>query len=58
MAHHLLVVIWHLLTEQATYQKMGPDYTARFDDPARRQRHLVHQLEQLGLKVTLQPAAA
>lgn len=54
VAHHLLVVVWHLLTEAATYQQMGPDYTDRFDDPARRQR----QLEQLGLKATLEPVAA
>jgi transposase len=58
VAHHLLVVIWHVLAEQATYQEMGPGYADRFDDPARRQRFLVHQLEQLGLKVTIQPAAA
>jgi hypothetical protein len=58
VAHHLLVIIWHMLTEQTTYAELGPDYTSRFDDPARRQRHLVHQLEQLGLKVTLEPAAA
>ena len=57
VAHHLLVVIWHVLKEQATYDEMGPDYTTRSDDPTRRQRHLIHQLEQLGLKVTIQPAA-
>jgi transposase len=58
VAHHLLVIIWHILTEHVTYNEMGPDYLARFDDPARRQRHLVHQLEQLGLKVTIQHTAA
>lgn len=58
VAHHLLVVCWHLLAEEATYDEMGPEYTSRFDDPARRQRHLVHQLEQLGYRVTLEPSAA
>jgi transposase len=58
VAHHLLIVIWHVLTEEATYQEMGPGYTDRFDDPARRQRFLIHQLEQFGLKVTIEPAAA
>jgi len=58
VAHHLLIVVWHLLADEITYQEMGPDYTTRFDDPGRRQRQLVHQLEQLGLKVTVQPAAA
>ena len=57
VAHHLLVVVWHLLTDQATYNEMGADYLARFDDPNRRQRHLVHQLEQLGYRVNLEPAA-
>jgi transposase len=57
VAHHLLVVIWHLLNTGGTYDEMGADYASRFDDPARRQRQLVHQLEQLGLKVTLEPAA-
>jgi transposase len=58
VAHHLLIVVWHLLHDGGTYQEMGPDYTARFDDPARRQRYLVHQLEQLGLEVTIAPTAA
>jgi transposase len=57
VAHHLLVVIWWVLHEHIPYNEMGPDYLARFDDPARRQRHLVHQLEQLGLTVTITPAA-
>ena len=57
VAHHLLIVIWHLLTEHATYNELGADYLARRDDPARRQRTLIHQLEQLGLKVTTEPAA-
>jgi transposase len=58
LAHHLLVVAWHLLAESVTYHELGPDYATRPDDPARRQRHLVHQLEQLGLKVTVEPTAA
>jgi transposase len=58
VAHHLLVVIWHLLAHDAPYQELGADYLERRDDPARRQRHLVHQLEQLGCKVTIEPATA
>jgi len=57
VAHHVLIVVWHLLAERATYHELGPDYLARYDDPTRRQRHLVHQLEQLGLHVTVEPAA-
>ena len=57
VAHHLLIVVWHLLAERATYHELGPDYLARYDNPTRRQLHLVHQLEQLGLHVTIEPAA-
>src|SRR5205823_7400061 len=57
VAHHLLVVAWHVLTDQTTYTEMGAGYQERFDDPARRQRYLVHQLEQLGYRVNLEPAA-
>jgi transposase len=58
VGHHLLVVIWWMLHEHVPYNEMGGDYLARHVDPQRRQRQLVHQLEQLGLKVTLEPAAA
>jgi hypothetical protein len=57
VAHHLLIVIWHLLHDQTPYHEMGADYATRPDDPTRRQRHLVHQLQQLGYQVTIQPAA-
>ena len=46
-----------MLTDQQPYHELGPDYLARIDDPARRRRHLVHQLEQLGYQVELTPAA-
>lgn len=58
VAHHLLVVIWWMLHERVPYSEMGADYLARRVDPERRQRQLVHQLERLGLKVTVAPAAA
>ncbi len=58
VGHHLLVLIWWMLHEHVTYNEMGHDYLTRRVDPQRRQRQLVHQLEQLGLKVTVEPAAA
>ena len=58
VGHHLLVVIWWMLHEHVPYSEMGHDYLARRVDPERRQRQLVHQLEQLGLKVTVEPVAA
>ena len=57
VGHHLLIVIWWILHDRVPYQEMGEGYQQRFDDPQRRQRHLVRQLEQLGLEVTVQPAA-
>lgn len=58
VGHHLLVIIWWMLHERVAYNEMGADYLARRVDPERRQRQLIHQLEQLGLKVTVEPAAA
>lgn len=57
VAHHLLVVIWWMLSEHVPYNELGEDYLTRRIDPERRKRHLVHQLEQLGVTVTLEPAA-
>jgi transposase len=57
VAHSLLVVIFHLLKGKATYQELGADYFDRLDQD-RLTRGLVRRLEQLGLKVTLEPAAA
>lgn len=57
VGHHLLVVIWWMLTERVAYTEMGDDYQQRSIDPDRRRRYLVEQLEQLGLKVTLETAA-
>jgi transposase len=57
VGHHLLVVIWWMLHERVPYNEMGEDYQQRRADPERRKRHLVHQLEQLGVKVTIEPAA-
>jgi transposase len=57
VAHHLLVVIWWMLSEHVPYNELGEDYLTRRIDPERRKQRLVHQLEQLGVKVTLEPAA-
>lgn len=57
VGHHLLKVIWWMLTERVPYDEMGDDYQERRVDPDRRRRYLIAQLEQLGLDVTVQPAA-
>jgi transposase len=57
VAHTLLTIIWHMLSEGTLYTELGPDYLTRDDNPDRRRRHLVNQLEHLGYKVALTPAA-
>jgi transposase len=55
----ILVTVWHLLADPyAKYTDLGPDYYHTRIDKERRKRHLVQQLEALGLQVTLAPAAA
>jgi hypothetical protein len=59
VGHSILVIAWHILASDAvTYHDLGGDYFTRRDDPTRRQRQLIRQLEQLGLTVTVEPAAA
>jgi transposase len=54
----ILVIIWHLLSgPQARFADLGPDFCARHIDPDRRKRNHVRQLEALGYKVILEPAA-
>jgi len=55
----MLVIIWHLLSDPTLeYVDLGADYyDLRNADPKRRQREHVRQLEALGYKVTLEPAA-
>jgi transposase len=57
VAHSLLVVIYHLLKRKTIYSELGADYFDRLNQ-TRLTRGLVRRLEQLGHRVTLQPAAA
>lgn len=57
VAHTLLVIIWHVLADEATYRELGSDYFMRRNDAEARQRYLVRELEKLGNQVTLTPAA-
>jgi transposase len=54
----ILVIIWHLLSdENAHYHDLGPDFYDNRIGPERIKRNHVRQLEALGYKVTLEPAA-
>ena len=56
-AHTVLVMSYHLLTDQRPSTDWGADY---FDtlETARIERHHVRRLEQWGYSVTLTPAVA
>jgi transposase len=57
VAHTMLVIIWHVLHDQVNYADLGADYFDRFTDNDAHARRLVRQLERLGHRVTLEPAA-
>lgn len=54
LGHTLLVIVYHVLKEGATYRELGADYLDRLQ-PERLTRQLVRRLEKLGHKVTLEP---
>jgi len=58
VAHSLIELVWHLLSTGELFKDLGDDYFTRRQDPQRRARRLVAQLEALGFKVTLEAAAA
>ena len=54
----ILVIIWHLLADpDARYIDPGSDFYDTRINPERRKRNHIRQLEALGYKVTLEPAA-
>ena len=58
VAHSILVIAWHLLSNDADYHDLGADYfTRRIDNTPRRRDKLVHELETMGYTVTAVKAA-
>jgi transposase len=54
----ILTIIWHLLADpELRYTDPGPGYYEQRINPERRKRNHIRQLEALGYKVTLEPAA-
>jgi transposase len=54
----ILVIIWHLLSDPDTqFHDLGSDFYDNRTSTDRRKRNHVRQLEALGFKVTLEPAA-
>jgi transposase len=58
VSRSILVIIWHLLSDpHAHYADLGPGYYDTRISNSRKMRNHVGQLEALGYKVTLEPAA-
>ena len=54
----ILVIVWHLLSDpDARFHDLGSDFYSHRIGPERKKRAHVRQLEALGYKVTLEPAA-
>jgi transposase len=57
IAHTLIVIIWHVLHDNAEYRDLGWDYFTRYDNPEAHKRRLIRDLQTLGYNVTVRPAA-
>ena len=54
----ILIIVWYLLSDPETcYHDLGPGYYDSRINPERKKRNHIRELEALGYKVTLQPAA-
>jgi transposase len=54
----ILVIVWHLLSDpDARFHDLGADFYTTRIDPERRKRNHIRQLQSLGYKVTIEPAA-
>jgi transposase len=58
VAHSILVIAYHVLADKVGYRELGGDYFAKRADTHQLERRLVRRLEQLGNRVTLEPATA
>lgn len=57
VAHSILVICWHLITNDADYEDLGGDYFSRRNNPDRHRDRLIEQLHGLGYRVTLDRVA-
>jgi transposase len=53
----ILVIVWHLLADDARFTDLGADHFTKHLNPDRQKRNHIRQLEALGYTVTLTPAA-
>lgn len=57
LGHTILVIIWNVLEAQTDYNELGSDYFERRRETDAYRQRLVRQLEKLGHRVILEPAA-
>lgn len=58
VGHSILVICWHLLSNDCDYEDLGGDYFARRTDTDKRRDYLIRQLHDLGYGVSLTNLAA
>jgi transposase len=58
VGHSILVICWHLLTNNCAYDDLGGDYFTRRTDTDKRRDHLIRQLQDIGYGVSLTRLAA
>jgi transposase len=57
VGHSILVICWHLLSNDCDYTDLGGDYFQRRANPDRQRDRLISQLHDLGYRVTLDQVA-
>ena len=58
VSRSILVIVWHLLNDpDARYTDLGSDYYDRHVNTESKKRNHIRQLESLGYRVTIEPAA-
>ena len=57
VGHSILVICWHLLTNDCDYEDLGGDWFVRRTDTDKRRDHLIRQLHDLGYGVRLTKVA-
>ena len=58
VSRSILVIVWHLLSDTETgYADLGSDYYDRHVNTESKKRNHIRQLESLGYRVTIEPAA-
>ena len=57
VGHSILVICWHVLTNDKDYEDLGGDWFVRRTDHDKKRDHLIGELQDLGYGVTLQKIA-